>query len=65
VKHIEHSHALPVDQALRAMATEASSGLAVAEVEKRRAQFGRNEVTAKAGKPAWLKFLLQFNQSVV
>ncbi len=58
-------HALPVDQVAEKLATDGSAGLAPAEVKARRAKYGPNEMTAKSGTPAWVKFLQQFNSAVV
>lgn len=40
-------------------------GLTSGEVKKRLEQFGKNELTAKPSKPAWLRFLSQFNQALL
>ncbi|MGI0486737.1 cation-transporting P-type ATPase [Pantanalinema rosaneae CENA516] len=40
-------------------------GLTLAEVNQRQQQYGLNELAAKPGKPAWLRFLLQFNQALL
>src|ERR1700744_5793787 len=64
-KNNQDWHALSTADALRELSTDASAGLAAAEVGRRRDKYGRNQVTAKAATPAWLKFLQQFNQSVI
>src|SRR5215831_20635139 len=58
-------HALPVGNVAQALSVNQAAGLASAEISQRQAKYGRNEMTAKAGVPAWLKFLRQFNQAVV
>ena len=45
--------------------TNLESGLDPAEASHRQQQFGSNELIVKAGKPAWLKFILQFNQPLL
>ncbi|KYC39987.1 carbonate dehydratase [Scytonema hofmannii PCC 7110] len=42
--------------------TNLETGLASAEVERRQAEVGLNELTNKQGKSVWLQFLLQFHQ---
>ena len=58
-------HALSAPDALRELSVDASAGMTAAEVTQRRQKYGPNQVTAKAAAPAWLKFLEQFNQSVI
>ena len=45
--------------------TNLESGLEPTEANHRQQKFGPNELTVKAGKPAWLKFILQFNQPLL
>ncbi|MBD0336806.1 MAG: HAD-IC family P-type ATPase, partial [Cyanobacteria bacterium Co-bin13] len=49
----------------RQLESHADQGLTLAEVTERRRQYGPNELEAKPGKPAWLRFLLQFNQALL
>jgi magnesium-transporting ATPase (P-type) len=65
-------HALPEEQAIQQLLGEELSlptllekGLSQAEVERRQKQYGPNELKAKAATPAWVKFLQQFNQSLL
>jgi cation-transporting ATPase F len=65
-------HALPEEQAIQKLFGEELSlagllekGLSQAEVARRQQQYGPNELKAKAATPAWLKFLQQFNQSLL
>jgi Ca2+-transporting ATPase len=41
------------------------TGLAADGVKRRQKELGPNRVTAGRGKPAWLKFVRQFNQPLV
>ena len=41
------------------------AGLSAEELSLRQKEFGPNHVTARRGRPAWLKFLQQFNQPLV
>jgi magnesium-transporting ATPase (P-type) len=52
-------------EVVRFLTSDAENGLSIEEVVKRREQFGFNELVAKPGKPAWLRFLLQFNQALL
>ncbi|MGP1384852.1 MAG: cation-transporting P-type ATPase [Thainema sp.] len=45
--------------------TNLNSGLTAEEVANRYETYGRNELPVKPGKPAWLRFLLQFNQPLL
>ena len=58
-------HALPTEQATETLNTNLEQGLTSAEVNQRLEEFGRNELKGKPGKPAWLRFLLQFNQALL
>ncbi len=49
----------------RLLESHAERGLAEREVTQRRRHYGLNELAAKPGKPAWLRFLLQFNQALL
>ncbi|MCE5278578.1 MAG: cation-transporting P-type ATPase [Planctomycetaceae bacterium] len=60
-----HWHAITTPDALRELETAVEAGLSAEEVVQRRQRFGPNEMTARAGTPAWLKFLEQFNQALV
>ncbi|HNV87217.1 MAG TPA: cation-transporting P-type ATPase [Candidatus Omnitrophota bacterium] len=56
---------LPILEALSYLEVSAESGLSSQEVAKRRQSYGLNVLTPKKGKPAWLRFLLQFHQPLV
>ncbi|MEM9007927.1 MAG: cation-transporting P-type ATPase [Cyanobacteria bacterium P01_F01_bin.86] len=45
--------------------TDLESGLTAEEIAHRYETYGRNELPVKPGKPAWLRFLLQFNQPLL
>ncbi len=45
--------------------TSLDAGLPQEEAAVRLRQFGPNEVTARRGRPAWLRFLLQFHQPLL
>jgi len=45
--------------------SDLEQGLTAEEVARRYEQYGRNELQEKAGTPAWIKFLLQFNQPLL
>ncbi len=49
----------------RRLDVDPARGLAAEEIERRRAEHGPNQMTARRGTPAWLKFLQQFNQALV
>lgn len=52
-------------EVVQLLASDANNGLTPEEIIQRRNQHGLNELTAKPGKPAWLRFLLQFNQALL
>ncbi len=58
-------HSLEIREAIATLETNLDKGLSSAAVKQRLAEFGTNELTAKKGKPWWLKFLLQFNQPLL
>lgn len=65
-------HALPEEKVARQivavdlpLAALLERGLSQAEVIQRQKQYGPNELKAKAATPAWVKFLQQFNQSLL
>ncbi|MGL5922059.1 cation-translocating P-type ATPase [Chroococcidiopsis sp.] len=58
-------HALELEQVTKSLATHPEKGLQAAEALERLNQFGANQLTGKKGKPAWLKFLLQYNQPLL
>ncbi len=58
-------HTLSPGEVARLLKTDPSTGLSEEEVRKRLEQFGPNILTAKHGRPAWLRFLLQFHQPLI
>ena len=58
-------HNLPEDKIRHILATDIEKGLDEAEIPQRVREYGTNELTAKEGKPIWLKFILQFNQPLL
>ena len=58
-------HYLDRLKVVKVLGTNIESGLDPAEVASRQQKFGANELIVKAGKPPWLKFILQFNQPLL
>ncbi|MEN9221238.1 MAG: HAD-IC family P-type ATPase [Thermostichus sp. BF3_bins_97] len=66
-------HALPEQEVIQqvvgtsgsSLQTLAETGLPLALVAERQEQYGPNELKAKAATPPWMRFLLQFNQSLL
>ncbi|MCU0569325.1 MAG: HAD-IC family P-type ATPase, partial [Oculatellaceae cyanobacterium Prado106] len=58
-------HAQTATAIVARLGSDRKAGLSGAMVRDRQQQFGLNELTVKAGKPAWLRFLLQFNQALL
>ena len=58
-------HAIATSQVAERLSVKESNGLSTAEVRQRLKKYGRNEMRAKGGVPAWLRFMHQFNQAVV
>ena len=58
-------HAEPVAAVLRALGSNGEQGLSETEAERRLQSHGANSITSRGGKPAWLKFLLQFNNPLL
>jgi cation-transporting P-type ATPase F len=58
-------HELAAQEVAHSLNTNSDRGLTAAEVRKRLNQYGENELKAKPGKPAWWRFLLQFNQPLL
>jgi Ca2+-transporting ATPase len=58
-------HQLDTHEVVQLLDTHCEQGLTAAEVVRRQKQYGPNSVTAKAGTPAWKRFLLQFHQPLV
>ncbi len=58
-------HHLPVREVLDSLDCDADVGLAADQVECARARHGFNTLPQRPGKPAWLRFLLQFHQALI
>ncbi len=58
-------HAVPAEDAVRELVSDAHAGLFAAEAAARLARFGANIITARKGRPWWLRFLLQFHAPLV
>ncbi|MEB3173016.1 MAG: HAD-IC family P-type ATPase [Cyanobacteriota bacterium] len=60
-----HPHAEPVARVLQALGSNGELGLSEAEAERRLQSHGANSITSRGGKPAWLRFALQFNNPLL
>ncbi|WP_404786339.1 cation-transporting P-type ATPase [Altericista sp. CCNU0014] len=58
-------HELPEQEILQSFNSDLEKGLTAEEVARRYERYGWNELQFKPGKPAWLRFLLQFNQPLL
>jgi Ca2+-transporting ATPase len=58
-------HHLPISEVIQHVDSERERGLSGAEVARRQEHFGSNKLESKPGKSPWLRFLLQFNQSLL
>ncbi len=58
-------HEMDKDLTANRLDVDPARGLSLDEVRKRQASFGLNQMTARPGTPAWIKFLQQFNQALV
>ncbi|MDD5482419.1 MAG: cation-transporting P-type ATPase [Kiritimatiellae bacterium] len=63
--HETRWHQLPAEEAARRLEVNFQEGLSAEETQRRRAEYGLNQMTARRGTPAWLKFIQQFNQALV
>jgi Ca2+-transporting ATPase len=64
-QHLHEYHAIAAQEAAQTLNCNPEKGLTPAEVNKRLEEFGKNELKGKPGKPAWLRFVLQFNQALL
>ena len=60
-----HWHTLEAKEVLASQAVEIERGLGTQEVAERQAQWGLNQIPVQYGKPAWLRFLLQFHNPLI
>ncbi|MGF1540822.1 MAG: HAD-IC family P-type ATPase, partial [Pleurocapsa sp.] len=58
-------HALSSHEIVESFESSADNGLTSEEVALRYEKYGKNELQFKPGKPAWLRFLLQFHQPLL
>ncbi|MBE9065426.1 cation-transporting P-type ATPase [Leptolyngbya cf. ectocarpi LEGE 11479] len=58
-------HQLSEQEVLEYFASDVTIGLSAEEVARRYEKYGWNELQFKPGKPAWLRFLLQFHQPLL
>jgi len=58
-------HELTASAVVEQFDSSTEAGLSSSQVQKNQQQYGLNELTVKPGKPAWLRFLLQFNQALL
>jgi Ca2+-transporting ATPase len=58
-------HHSEVQEVAHFLQTHLEKGLIAEEVARRQTQYGFNELTGKKGKPAWMKFLLQYKQPLL
>lgn len=58
-------HELSDQDVVVLFSSDPENGLTIDEATRRYEQYGWNELRSKPGKPAWLKFLLQFNQPLL
>ncbi len=63
--HSRSYHALPEYEIIQSFDSSVETGLTSEDVAHRYAQYGWNELQFKPGKPAWLRFLLQFHQPLL
>jgi len=61
----EEYHSLSADEVTALLESDREKGLSREEAERRRQRFGANTLTAKTGKPVWLRLLLQFHQPLI
>ena len=58
-------HHLSEQAVIDQFSSHENQGLSAEVVAQRLTEYGANELTLKAGKPAWLRFLLQFHQPLL
>ncbi|MCF6186227.1 MAG: cation-transporting P-type ATPase [Desulfobulbaceae bacterium] len=58
-------HSLSADEVTSLLESDLKRGLSPEDAARRLRQFGPNTLTAKPGKPSWLRFLLQFHQPLI
>ncbi|MDB9539496.1 HAD-IC family P-type ATPase [Anabaenopsis tanganyikae CS-531] len=61
----QNYHSQWTTEVIQVLNSDPERGLSSTEVDKRQSEFGKNELKGKPGKPAWLRFVLQFNQALL
>ncbi|QOV22245.1 cation-transporting P-type ATPase [Anabaenopsis elenkinii] len=61
----QNYHSQGLTEVIQVLNGDPERGLSFTEVQKRQSKFGKNELTGKPPKPAWLRFILQFNQALL
>lgn len=61
----QNYHSQGLTEVIQVLNGDPKRGLSSTEVQKRQSKFGKNELTGKPPKPAWLRFILQFNQALL
>src|SRR6188768_1407833 len=62
---VDAPHAMPAEEVVRALGTDARRGLDEAEARSRLEQLGPNELEAEPPVPAWRRFAAQFRDALV
>jgi cation-transporting P-type ATPase F len=58
-------HNIAESEVIKLFSSNLETGLTPEEISRRYEQYGYNELEIKPAKPAWLRFLLQFNQPLL
>jgi Ca2+-transporting ATPase len=58
-------HQLSIDETIKYLETDLTTGLSTTEVPQLQERYGLNELQAKAGKSAIVRFLMEFNQPLI
>ena len=58
-------HALSREEVAELLGVDLEKGLSCEDARERQRKFGPNRITNRRGRPAWLKFLHQFNEPLV
>lgn len=63
--HVIDAHSQPSEHVLAALASDATAGLSDDEAAARLERWGANQLDTKSPRPAWLRFLTQFTDTLV
>lgn len=58
-------HSITADEALDKQKSDSEKGLSQTEVEERQARYGRNEIPRGKKRSAWIRLLMQFNNTLI